>query len=213
VSLPEKIQAELVEETIGERKVRQRRTAIESIKQYMMGNLEELSDTEAEIFHRYKWIQLTRTTMNRGQFSEAYCAEFGVSAGTAARDLALSNQLFGDQLSKEKEALRAMWLERADYTYSLAVERGDEKAMIAANAIASRLLGSPDKDVFIPDREQLGNNLYIFAPTKETERGMALVAEMLKKSGRLDLSKFPIEDAEIVEDNPENPTDDEQKSE
>lgn len=202
---PQKIDYESdLPESPAERKVRERRSAIDAIKQFMLGNLEELTDKENQLFMRYKWIQMARTTSSRSKFIDAYCMEFEVSDATAARDLAISNRLFGDQLAKEKEGLRALWLERVDEAYAKAVENEDLKAMNEASKIAARLLGNPDKEQFIPDKEQLGNNLYIFAPSKELEKGMLMVVEMMKKQGRLDLSKFPVEDAEIVEETPKN---------
>lgn len=197
---------ELVEgfeqETIAERKVRERRTGIQSIQQFLLGNIEELTDKEEELFERYKWIQMVRTKMDRMGFVEGYCNKFRVSSATAARDLAISNKLFGDQFAKEKEGLRAMWIERVDAAFAIAVENEDVKGMNEASKIAARLLGNPDKEQFIPDREQLGNNLYIFAPSKQLESSMMMVAELLKGKGRLDLSKFPVENAEIEEINP-----------
>jgi hypothetical protein len=189
------------QETVQERKVRERRTGIQSIQQYLLGNIEELTDKEEELFDRYKWIQMVRTKMDRAGFMAGYCERYGVSVATAARDLAISNKLFGDQFAKEKEGLRAMWIERADVAYAIAAENEDVKGMNEASKIAARLLGNPDKEQFIPDREQLGNNLYIFAPSKELERSMMMVAELLKGKGRLDLSKFPVQDAEIIEEN------------
>jgi hypothetical protein len=84
-----------------------------------------------------------------------------------------------------------------DATYTRAVKEGDLKAETAAAAVAARLLGNPDKEVFVPAEDEIGNNLYVFAVSAGMEKNMADIAEMLKKTGKFDLSKMPVEDAEF----------------
>ena len=184
-------------------RVRERRTSLQNIKLYLLGDIEELTAKDSEIHARLEWISLNRTVMSRQKLIKKYCAQFNVKEGTALRDMNLSLQLYGDVMQKQKEGLRNLWLDRAEKTYLKAVKKSDLKAQTAASAVAARLLGNPDKDVFIPEADEIGNNIYVFAVSASMEKNMADIAEMLKKTGKFDLSKMPVEDAEFEPLTPE----------
>ena len=166
---------------------------------FLLGDIEELSPKDAEIHERLEWIGLNLRVMGREKLIKKYNERFDKKAGTAQRDINLTKQLYADVFTKQKEGIRALWEERMEYTYHKATKAKDHKAATAAGAVAARLLGNPDKETFVPDADEIGNNLYIFAMSPTMERNVAEIAEILKKSGRFDLSKMPAEDAEFTE--------------
>jgi hypothetical protein len=184
-------------------RVRERRTSLQNIKMFLLGDVEELSAKDSEIHERLEWISLNRTVMRRQKLIKKYCEKFSVREGTALRDMNLATQLYGDVMTRQKEGLRALWIDRMDATYIKAMKEKDLKAATAAAAVSARLLGNPDKEVFIPNEDEIGNNLYVFAVSAGMEKNMADIAEMLKKTGKFDLSKMPVEDAEYEPLTPE----------
>lgn len=184
-------------------RVRERRTSLQNIKIFLLGDVDELSAKDSDIHARLEWLSLNRTVMRRQKLIKKYCEKFNVREGTALRDMNTALQLYGDVMQKQKEGIRALWLDRMEVTYLKAVKEGDLKAETAAAAVAAKMLGNPDKEVFVPDADEIGNNLYVFAVSAGMEKNMADIAEMLKKTGKFDLSKMPVEDAEFQDITPE----------
>jgi hypothetical protein len=183
-------------------RLRERRSATEAIRQFMLGNVEELTAKERDLFDRYQTIQLLRVNMTRAKCIEEYCYRYQVSMATAERDLVLSKQLFGDLLARKKEGLRALWLDRAEEVYMKAYAEDDLGNMNKAIAVASKLIGSPDKEQFIPDPDVLGNNLFVFGGSKALESGILSIVEVMRQGGKLDLSKTPMPEYADFEDCP-----------
>lgn len=177
-------------------KVRNRRSTLEAIRQYLLGNLDALTEKEEQVYERLLTVQVMRKFASTSTVLKRYRERFQVSEVTAMKDLRTAKQLFGDLNASMKEGLRSLWLDRADETWLLAAQQKDSKAMATAAAVAARLLGNPDKETFIPDQSQLGNNIFIFGGSAKLENSVLQLVEGIKQSGRIDLSKFPIENAE-----------------
>ena len=173
-------------------RVRARRSAMQAIRDFLLGNIEELTPREKDIYARYQYVQLMRMNTSQEVFIEAYCEKFGVSAYTAHQDELASQQLFGDLSAKTKDALRKLWLDRAEAVYLKASADGDVGNMVKAIATAAKLIGNPDKDSFIPDKEMLGNNLFVFGGSAQLDKSMMQLVEGLKNSGKINLADFPL---------------------
>ena len=185
---------------INAERTRNRRTAVQAIKDYLLGNLSELTNKEKDILERLRFIQLHQVTASEGVMIEEYCAKYGVSEHTAHQDMLTSMQLFGSLSQKTIEGKRFLWHQRLEELYMKAYAQGDYATAAKIAATIPKLLGNPDKENFAPDMEVLGNNLFIVAADKRLQNGMIQLIEGIKHTGQIDFSKFPVQDAEIIDE-------------
>lgn len=181
----------------------EKKSYLKAIEDFLHGDVKALNPDEQDYYERLIFIKMQTVIAPRAVLEKLYCERFHVSTVTFGIDYNNALRLFGSENISSRDGMRFVWHSRLEEAYFKAKEAGDVQQMIKAVVAASKLLGEPGKDVFVPDTAKLGDNVFVFGGDEDTKSGLAMITNVLKQGGKIDLSQFvnkEAEEAEVIEE-------------
>lgn len=178
--------------------IRDRKTAIDSIREYVLDTRERvvLSETNREIFNRLKaaWVFMIDKSATKDETAEMLQDLYRISDVQAWRDVKNALNLFGEASRAEKEGEREILVQKIEKLRRLAMEKKDYKTAAECDKNIIKARGFDKKDPDLPDFAKLEQHIYIVVMPPAM---LELLTKMVDQPGTVNLNK--VEDIEFTD--------------